>query len=97
MRFKHWSPYFSSDLGWFAGTGSWAVAGALLVGGFPASGVAAMGPAGEVSVGTGGIAFSPCPIWPTGGLIENECSPGFWTFIVLVQLSRTEINYTLLA
>ena len=98
MRFVDRNPYFSSDLGWVVGgAGSWVVAGALIGGGFPASRGAATGTACEVSAETGANAFSPCPAWLTGVLIENWCSPGFGTFVVLAQLLRNQLGHTLLA
>lgn len=53
------------------------IVGAVLAGGFPASGGAAMEPACGASIDTGVNVVSSCPAGPAGGLSKNWCSPGF--------------------
>ena len=53
------------------------IVGAVLAGGFPASGGAAMEPACGAAVETGVNIVSSCPAGPAGVLIKNWCSRDF--------------------
>jgi len=76
--------YVSLGFGCGSGFGSGAGTGSWLATRFPAPLPAAIGPACAVS---GARALVSPPIWSIGGLIENWCSPGFWTFLLLAPLS----------